>query len=54
MEYSVNISWYFSMAIPIIPLKKLHCKESVVRWGLLDRQLHLHLSQVPEAYKLVR
>jgi hypothetical protein len=54
LSYNINISLYCSVAISIIPLEELHCKEGAIRRWLPNRNLHLHMSPVLEAHKLVR
>jgi hypothetical protein len=54
LSYSINISLYCFVAIPIVPLKELHYIEWAIIRRLLYRNLHLHMSPVLEAHKLVR
>jgi hypothetical protein len=41
------------MAIPIIEFKKLHCKEGIISWTLLQRKHNLHMPPIPEGWKFV-
>jgi hypothetical protein len=51
---TVSIFLYCSVAIPIVPLKELHCEESAIKRCILYMHLHLHMSPVLKAHKLAR